>query len=143
MVKICSSLAMDLLQIQGSTVFKLEYKLNMYIYIFFWVGRDSNLVRDRDGSLEDRGRARDLILMASVLVAHVSLSEVPGLSTGSREPASVLRPDSRPNLDGLGLGHLGLGGPGLDYNPGKGLIRIYRKEGGVPVSNKFSKGGGV
>ena len=127
MVKICSSLAMDLLQIQGSTVFKLEYKLNMYIYIFFWVGRDSNLVRDRDGSLEDRGRARDLILMASVLVAHVSLSEVPGLSTGSREPASVSRPASRPNLDGLGLGlglghpclglGLGLGGPGLDYNP--------------------------
>ena len=58
--------------------------------------------------------------MASVSVlvsaAHVSVSvlvsEVPALSTGSREPASA----SRPNLDGLGLG-LGLGGPGLDYNP--------------------------
>ena len=74
---------MDLLQIQGSTVFKLEYKLNMYIYIFFWVGRDSNLVRDRDGSLEDRGRARDLILMASVLVSatHVAVSEVPASTT--------------------------------------------------------------
>ena len=66
----------------------------------------------------------DHILMASVLVsaAHFSVlvSEVPALSTGSREPAS------RPNLEGLGLGHpclglglggLGLGGPGLDYNP--------------------------
>ena len=59
--------------------------------------------------------------MASVLAAHVSVSvlvpEVPALSTGSQEPASG------PNLDGLGLGlglgHpcLGLGGPGLDYNP--------------------------
>ena len=70
-----------------------------------------------------------VILMASVSVsaAHVSVSvlvsEVPDLSTGSREPASVSRPASRPNLDGLGLGHghpclgLGLGGPGLDYNP--------------------------
>ena len=62
-----------------------------------------------------------------VLVAHVSVSvsvlvsEVPGLSTGSREP----RPASRPNLDVLGLGFgldhpglgLSLGGPGLDYNP--------------------------
>ena len=70
--------------------------------------------------------------MASVLVsaAHVSVSvlvsEVPALSTGSREPASVSRPASRRNLDGLGLGlglgqpclGLGLGGPGLDYNPG-------------------------
>ena len=70
--------------------------------------------------------------MASVLVsaAHVSVSvlvsEVQALSTGSREPASVSRPASRPNLDGLGLGlghpclglGLGLGGPGLDYNPG-------------------------
>ena len=67
--------------------------------------------------------------MVSVLVlaAHVSVSvlasEIPALSTGSREPASVSRPASRPNLDGLGLGvglgHscLGLGGPGLDYNP--------------------------
>ena len=57
----------------------------------------------------------DLILMASVSVlvsaAHVSVSEVPALSIGSREPASVSRPASRPNLDGLGLGHpcLGLG----------------------------------
>ena len=59
----------------------------------------------------------------SVLVSavHVSVSEVPGLSTGSREP----RPASRPNLDVLGLGFgldhpglgLSLGGPGLDYNP--------------------------
>ena len=62
----------------------------------------------------------------SVLAAHVSVlvSEVPALSTGSREPAS------KPNLNGLhlglGVGHpclglglgLGLGGPGLDYNPG-------------------------
>ena len=69
--------------------------------------------------------------MASVSVlvsaAHVSVSvlvsEVPALSTGFREPASVLRQASRPNLDGLGLGlahpclGLGLGGPGLDYNP--------------------------
>ena len=88
------------------------------------------MVRNRDGGLEDRpqswGRPRDLILMASVSVlvsaAHVSVlvSEVPALSTGSREP----RPASRPNLDGLGLGHpclglgLGLRGPGLDHNPG-------------------------
>ena len=91
----------------------------------------------RDGGLEDRprsrGRPRNLILMASVpvLAAHVLVSvlvsEVPALSTGSREPASVSRPASRPNLDGLGLGlglghprlglGLGLGGPGLDYNP--------------------------
>ena len=86
--------------------------------------------------------------MASVSVlvsaAHVSVSvlvsEVAALSTGSRELASVSRPASRPNLDGLGiglglghpclghglglglgLGHpclgLGLRGPGLDYNP--------------------------
>ena len=68
-----------------------------------------------------------VILMASfsVSAAYVSVSEVPALSTGSREPASVSRPASRPNLDGLGLGlglgHpcLGLGGPGLDYNPEK------------------------
>ena len=63
--------------------------------------------------------------MASVSTAHVSVSvlvsEVPALSTGSRELAS----GSRPNLDGLGLGLsdplpcLGLEGPGLDYNPGK------------------------
>ena len=62
-----------------------------------------------------------------VLAAHVSVSvlDVPALSTGSREPASVSRPASRPNLDGLSLGlglgnpflGLGLGGPGLDYNP--------------------------
>ena len=88
-----------------------------------------NCILCRDGGLEDRprsrGRPRDLILVASVLVsaAHVSVlvSDVPALSTGSREPASVSRPASRPNLDGLGLGHpclgLGLGGPGLDYNP--------------------------
>ena len=94
-------------------------------------------VEIRDGGLEDwprsRGRPRELILMASVSVlvsaAHVSVSvlvsEVPALSTGSRESASVSRPASRPNLDGLGLGlglghtclGLGLGGPGLDYNP--------------------------
>ena len=58
-------------------------------------------------------RPRDLILMVSVLADHVSVlvSEVPALSTGSREPASASRPASRPNLDGLGLGHpcLGLG----------------------------------
>ena len=81
----------------------------------------------RDGGLEDRGRPRDLILMASVSAAHVSVSvlvsEVLALSTGSREPASVSRPASRPNLDGLGLGcpclglglGLGLGGPGFVY----------------------------
>ena len=72
--------------------------------------------------------------MASVLLsaAHVSVlvSEVPALSTGSREPTSVSRPASRPNLDGLGLGlglahpclGLGLGGPGLDYNPALNVL---------------------
>ena len=91
-------------------------------------------VQIRHGGLEDqprsRGPPRDLIVMASVSVlvaaARVSVlvSEVPALSTGSLEPASVSRPASRPNLDGLGLGHpclglgLGLGGPGLDFNPG-------------------------
>ena len=79
--------------------------------------------------------------MVSVLVSatHVSVSvlasEVPALSTGSREPASVLRPASRPNSDGLGLGlglgHpclglvLGLGGPGLDYNPDYNTQILY------------------
>ena len=68
----------------------------------------------RGGGLEDqprsRGQPRDLILMASVSVlvsgAHVSVlvSEVPALSTGSREPASVSRPASKPNFNGLGLG---------------------------------------
>ena len=58
------------------------------------------IVYIRDGGLEDwprsRGRPRDLILVVSVLVsaAHVSVSvsvsEVPALSTGSREPASRL-----------------------------------------------------
>ena len=95
--------------------------------------RNCRRVDIRDGGLEDRprsrsrGRPRDLISMASVSDAQVSVSEVPTLSTGSREPASVSRPASRPNLDGLGLGlglghpclglGLGLGGPGLDYNP--------------------------
>ena len=79
--------------------------------------------------LEARGRPRDLILMASVSVlvsaAHVSVlvSEVPALSTRSPEPASISRPASRPNLDGLGLSlglgcpclGLGLGGPGFVY----------------------------
>ena len=60
--------------------------------------------------------------MASVWAANVSVSVldsvVPALPTGSREPAS------RPNFDGLGLGlghtcfGLGVGGCGLDYNPG-------------------------
>ena len=74
------------------------------------------IIETRDGGLEDRprsrGRARDLVSMASVSAAHVSVlvSEVPALSTGSREPVS--RPASRPNLDGLGLG-LGLGHPCL------------------------------
>ena len=58
--------------------------------------------------------------MASVLAAYVSVSEVPALSTGSREPASVSRPASRPNLDGLGLG-LGLGHPCLLLGLGLGL----------------------
>ena len=71
----------------------------------------------------------DLILMASVPAAHGTVL-VSALSTGSQEPASVSRPTSRPNLDGLGLGvghpclGLGLGGPGLDYNPDLGCIRI-------------------
>ena len=94
----------------------------------------------RDGGLEDRPRSRDrpreLILMVSVSAAHVSVSvlvsEVPALSTGSREPASVSRPASRPNSDGLGLGlghpclglGLGLGGPGLDYNPDVDSCRL-------------------
>ena len=55
----------------------------------------------RDGGLEDRprsrGRPRDLILMASISVlvsaAHVSVSvlvsEVPALSTGSRQQAGL------------------------------------------------------
>ena len=56
----------------------------------------------------------------SVLVSavHVSVSvlvsEVPALSAESIEPASVSRPASRPNLDGLGLG-LGLGHPCLGF----------------------------
>ena len=80
--------------------------------------------------------------MASVSVlvsaAHVSVSvlvsEILALSTGSREPASVSRPASRPNSDGLGLGlglghpclglGLGLGGPGLDYNPDVDSCRL-------------------
>ena len=71
--------------------------------------------------------------MASVLVsaAHVLVSEDSILSTGSREPASVSRPASRPNLDGLGLGHtrlgLVLGGPSLDYNPGLYNIKLINK----------------
>ena len=76
-----------------------------------------------------------MIVSVLVLAAHVSVlvSEVPALSTRSREPASVSRPASRPNLDGLGLGlglghpclglGLGLGGPGLDYNPDSNLLR--------------------
>ena len=67
----------------------------------------------------------------SVLVAHVSVlvSEDPVSSTGSRELASVSRPASKPNFDGLGLGHpcLGLGGPGLDYNPGHNTIMKINK----------------
>ena len=69
----------------------------------------------------------EVSVLVLVSAAHVSVlvSEVLALSTGSREPASVSRPASRPNLDGLGLGlglpclglGLGLGGPGLDYNP--------------------------
>ena len=34
----------------------------------------------------------------------------------------VSRPASRPNLDGLGLG---LGGPGLDYNPDGHLNLVF------------------
>ena len=107
-------------------------------------------VDTRDGGLEDRprsrGRPRDLISMASVSVlvsaVHVSVSvlvsEVPTLSTGSREPASVSRPASRPNLDGLGLGlglghpclglGLGLGSPGLDYNPDPNSLKLLIKK---------------
>ena len=59
----------------------------------------------------------------SVSAAHVSVSvlvsEAPALSTGSREAASVSRPASRPNLDGLGLG-LGLGHPCLGLGLGLG-----------------------
>ena len=105
-----------------------------------WVLEDNHHIEilnisTRDGGLEDRpqsrGRPRDHILMASVLVsdAHVSVSvlvsEVPDLSIRSRELASVLRPASRPYFDGLGLGlglgcpclglGLGLGGPGFVY----------------------------
>ena len=73
--------------------------------------------------------------MASVSVlvsaAHVSVSvsEVPALSTWSREPASVSRPASRPNLVSLGLG-LGLGRPCLSLGLGLGdpcfVYRISR-----------------
>ena len=71
--------------------------------------------------------------------ASVLVSEVPALSTGSREPASVSRLALRPNLDGLGLG---LGHPclslglGLDYNPAcnievnTGSVNPYT---GVPI----------
>ena len=101
-----------------------------------WSQRSRRCLQGLDNRPRSRGRPRDLISMASVSVlvsaAHVPVSvlvsEVPALSTGSREPASVSRPASRPNLDGLGLGlglghpclglGLGLGGPGLDYNPG-------------------------
>ena len=63
-----------------------------------------------------------LVSAAHVLVS-VLVSKVPALSTESRGPASVSRPASRPKFHGLGLGlghpclRLGLGGPGLDYNP--------------------------
>ena len=57
-----------------------------------------------------------LVSAAHVLVS-VLVSEVPALSTGSREPASVSRPASRPNLNGLGLG-LGLGCPCLGLGLG-------------------------
>ena len=78
---------------------------NLHIKIFFI------LKGIRDGGLVDQprsqGRPQDLILVASdsvsVSAAHVSVSvlvsDVPALSTGSREPASVSRPASRPNLD--------------------------------------------
>ena len=74
----------------------------------------------------------DLILMVSVSVlvsaVHVSVSvlvsEVPALSTGSREPASFSRPASRPNFNGLGLG-LGLGCPCLGLGLG-GSEFVYR-----------------
>ena len=95
-----------------------------------------------DGGLEDPPRSRDwprdLILMVSVSVlvsaAHVSVLEVLALSTGSREPASVSRPASRPNLDGLGLGlghsclGLGLGGPGLYYNLGVNILKCIESK---------------
>ena len=89
--------------------------------------------------------------LVSVLAAHVSVSvlvsEVPALSIGSRESASVSRPASRPNLDGLGLGlglghpclglGLGLGGPGLDDNPdcnGEScrFLKVYSNLGHAP-----------
>ena len=64
----------------------------------------------------------------------VLVSEVPALSTGSREPASVSRLALRPNLDGLGLslglGHpclglgLGLGGPGFVYRVSRTGLRL-------------------
>ena len=64
-----------------------------------------------------------LVLMVLISAGHVSVlvSEVPALSTGSRGPASVSRPASRPNFNGLGLGlgcpclGLGLGSPGYVY----------------------------
>ena len=55
----------------------------------------------------------------------------------SRGPASISRPASRPNSNGLGLGlglgcpclglGRGLGGPGLDYNPGSHVsdVKFY------------------
>ena len=51
----------------------------------------------------------------------------------SRSPASVSRPAWRPSFDGLNLGlglgcpcfGLGLGGPGLDYNPAMHIYNRY------------------
>ena len=106
-------------------------KGNLYRLLNYVISKLS--IEARDGGLEDRpqsqGQPRDLILMALVLVLPsaacvlVSVLEMPALTTGSGEPASVSRPASRSNLDGLGLGlghpclGLGLRGPGLDYNP--------------------------
>ena len=75
-----------------------------------------------------------MVLLVGNLLEDVSrkkFARYPDQGWRSRGQASVSRPASRPNFNGLGLGHdlgcpclglgLGLGGPGLDYNPGVNL----------------------